>query len=238
MANNKIKTEDISERFDMPDMDAFEELKQYCDEHNVKLIAISKTKPEAAIREIYDSGHKLFGENKVQELTGKQSSLPADIQWHMVGHVQRNKVKYLVPFVAMIESVDSLRLLKEINKRARKEERVIDCLLQMHIAGESTKFGLDETELKELLESESVAKMENVRICGLMGMATLTDDKKQIAREFRGLRKLFDEIKGHYFAKAAHFADVSMGMTNDYEIAVAAGSTMIRVGSKIFGPRH
>jgi pyridoxal phosphate enzyme (YggS family) len=156
MESRKISPEDMGKRFDMPDIDAFEALEKYCDEHKVKLIAISKKKPAAAVRKIYDTGHKLFGENKVQELTDKQGALPSDIQWHMVGHLQRNKVKYIVPFVAMIESVDSLRLLKEINKRAKKEERVVDCLLQMHIAEESTKFGLDEAELKELLDSDSV----------------------------------------------------------------------------------
>lgn len=198
----------------------------------VKLVAVSKTKPNEAIFEAYEAGHRIFGENKVQEMISKYEVLPKDIQWHMIGHVQSNKVKYMAPFVTLIHGVDSLKLLKEINKQALKNNRVIDCLLQLHIASESTKFGLSKIEcIEALIAAES---LENVTIKGLMGMATFTDDNCQIEQEFNGLKELYDELAKQY----SEFEVLSMGMSGDYEIAIAKGSNMIRVGSKIFGERN
>jgi hypothetical protein len=198
----------------------------------VKLVAVSKTKPNEAIFEAYEAGHRIFGENKVQEMISKYEVLPKDIQWHMIGHVQSNKVKYMAPFVNLIHGVDSLKLLKEINKQALKNNRVINCLLQLHIANESTKFGLSKIEcIEALIAAES---LENVTIKGLMGMATFTDDNCQIEQEFNGLKELFDQLAKQY----SEFEILSMGMSGDYEIAIAKGSNMIRVGSKIFGERN
>ena len=198
----------------------------------VKLVAVSKTKPNEAIFEAYEAGHRIFGENKVQEMISKYEVLPKDIQWHMIGHVQSNKVKYMAPFVTLIHGVDSLKLLKEINKQALKNNRVIDCLLQLHIASESNKFGLSKIEcIEALIAAES---LENVTIKGLMGMATFTDDNCQIEQEFNGLKELYDELAKQY----SEFEVLSMGMSGDYEIAIAKGSNMIRVGSKIFGQRN
>ena len=205
---------------------------------NVALVVISKTKPEDAILEVYNNGHRIFGESKVQELTPKAEKLPDDIQWHLVGHLQRNKVKFVAPFISMIHSVDSLRLLKEINKEAKKSKRIIDCLLQMHIAEEDTKFGLDRSELIELLESPQFKEFQNVRICGLMGMATFTNNTNQVKREFKGLKLLFHEIKDNYFKENEAFKEISMGMSDDYPIGIDEGSTMVRIGSAIFGERH
>ena len=198
----------------------------------VKLVAVSKTKPNEAIFEAYKAGHRIFGENKVQEMISKYEVLPKDIQWHMIGHVQSNKVKYMAPFVTLIHGVDSLKLLKEINKQALKNNRVIDCLLQLNIASESTKFGLSKIEcIEALIAAES---LENVTIKGLMGMATFTDDNCQIEEEFNGLKELYDQLAKQY----GEFEVLSMGMSGDYEIAIAKGSNMIRVGSKIFGERN
>ena len=198
----------------------------------VKLVAVSKTKPNEAIFEAYKAGHRIFGENKVQEMISKYEVLPKDIQWHMIGHVQSNKVKYMAPFVTLIHGVDSLKLLKEINKQALKNNRVIDCLLQLNIANESTKFGLSKIEcIEALIAAES---LENVTIKGLMGMATFTDDNCQIEQEFNGLKELYDQLAKQY----SEFEVLSMGMSGDYEIAIAKGSNMIRVGSKIFGERN
>ena len=198
----------------------------------VKLVAVSKTKPNEAIFEAYKAGHRIFGENKVQEMICKYEVLPKDIQWHMIGHVQSNKVKYMAPFVTLIHGVDSLKLLKEINKQALKNNRVIDCLLQLHIASESNKFGLSKIEcIEALIAAES---LENVTIKGLMGMATFTDDNCQIEQEFNGLKELYDQLAKQY----GEFEVLSMGMSGDYEIAIAKGSNMIRVGSKIFGERN
>lgn len=200
--------------------------------NEVKLVAVSKTKPNEAIFEAYEAGHRIFGENKVQEMISKYEVLPKDIQWHMIGHVQSNKVKYMAPFVTLIHGVDSLKLLKEINKQALKNNRVIDCLLQLHIASESTKFGLSKIEcIEALIAAES---LENVTIKGLMGMATFTDDNCQIEQEFNGLKELYDQLAKQY----GEFEVLSMGMSGDYEIAIAKGSNMIRVGSKIFGERN
>lgn len=203
----------------------------------VTLVAISKTKPLEDIQEAYDAGQRIFGENLVQDMVDKYEQLPKDIQWHMVGHLQTNKVKYIAPFIAMIESVDSLKVLKEINKQATKNNRVIDCLLQIFIADEDTKFGLDHVELIELLESEEFTTLENIRIRGLMGIATNTDNEKVIKEEFYELKMLFDGIKVSYFRKEDSFDTLSMGMSSDYKIAIEQGSNMIRLGSTLFGKR-
>lgn len=199
----------------------------------VRLVAVSKTKSEEEIMEAYKAGHRTFGENKVQEMVRKWEALPRDIQWHMIGHVQRNKVKYMAPFVSLVEGVDSLRLLKEIDKRAAQHNRVIDCLLQVHIARESTKFGFDEEELRDLLREGTPWELGNVRIRGLMGMATFTDDMDRVREEFRGLKALYDDLR----AEKGEMDILSMGMSGDYKIAVEEGSTMVRIGSSIFGPR-
>jgi hypothetical protein len=205
---------------------------------NVTLVAVSKTKPNEMIMEAYESGQRIFGENKVQELADKQEKLPKDIEWHMIGHLQRNKVKYIAPFVSLIHGVDSLRLLQAINKEGVRNERVIPCLLQMHIASEETKFGLDENELSELLESDDFRSFSNVDIRGLMGMATFTDDEEKVASEFRFLKKTFDFIGEKYFKANPAFSFLSMGMSGDYKTAIAEGSNMVRIGSSIFGQRN
>jgi len=205
---------------------------------NVKIVAISKTKPNEDIMEAYKAEHRAFGENKAQELIGKQPDLPVDIEWHFVGHLQTNKVKYLAPFVKLIHSVDRLKLLKEINKRAKNEERLIDCLLQFHIAEEESKFGLDLEEAKNLINSDVFPQLQNVRITGVMGMATFTENEEQIRKEFKMLKNTFDFLKSGYFADKDHFREISMGMTNDYQIAIEEGATMLRIGSAIFGERN
>lgn len=204
---------------------------------NVTLVAVSKTKPIDAILEIYNAGQRVFGENKVQEMCEKQEVLPKDIQWHLIGHLQTNKVKYVAPFVAMIHAVDSLKLLQEINKQAAKNDRTIDCLLQFHIANEETKFGLSFEEAKELIESADFMELKNIEICGVMGMATFTNDEDQIREEFRTLENYFQLIKSHYFKFNDRFSEISMGMSSDYEIAIEEGTTIVRIGSKIFGNR-
>jgi pyridoxal phosphate enzyme (YggS family) len=204
---------------------------------NVTLVAVSKTKPNEAILEMYNEGQRVFGENKVQEITAKYEALPKDIEWHLIGHLQTNKVKYIAPFVQMIHSIDSLKLLKEVNKQAKRNERTIDCLLQMHIANEDTKFGLDNAEVKELLESEAYRNFENIRIVGVMGMATFTDDMEQVRQEFKTLNYIFENLKLAYFQKNDAFSEISMGMSGDFELAIEEGSTMVRVGSLLFGSR-
>jgi pyridoxal phosphate enzyme (YggS family) len=203
----------------------------------VKLVAVSKTKPVEDIEEAYAAGQRIFGENQVQELVEKYEKLPKDIHWHLIGHLQTNKVKYIAPFISLIESVDSLKLLQEINKQAAKNERVINCLLQVYIADEDTKFGLGYDELIELLRSDEYRDMQNVRIIGLMGIATNTDNEKQIKDEFYELKILFDGIKASFFRKDAFFKEISMGMSSDYKLAMEQGSTMVRLGSTIFGQR-
>ncbi|MDB5116350.1 MAG: YggS family pyridoxal phosphate-dependent enzyme [Mucilaginibacter sp.] len=203
----------------------------------VSLIAVSKTKTAADIQEAYDAGQRLFGENTVQEMVDKYEQLPKDIQWHQIGHLQSNKVKYIAPFISMIQSVDSLKLLHEINKQAEKNNRVIDCLLQIYIADEETKFGLGFDEAIELLRSDEFATLKNIRIRGLMGIATNTDKEKQLKDEFHELKTFFDGVKQSFFRKEDSFNVISMGMSSDYEIAIEQGSTMIRVGSTIFGGR-
>lgn len=204
---------------------------------NAKLIAVSKTKPNADLLQAYEAGQRDLGENKVQELTQKYEDLPKDIRWH-IGHLQRNKVKYIAPFVHLIHGVDSLRLLVEINKQAEKNNRVIDCLLQIYIAKEESKFGLDENDMNELLHSEEFAEMNHVRIVGLMGMATNTENEATVRNEFRELKTLFETIKKENNSEKVEMKELSMGMTGDYKIALEEGSTMIRVGSAIFGSRN
>ena len=204
---------------------------------NVTLVAVSKTKPKVAIKEAYLAGQRVFGENKVQELVEKAETLPNDIEWHLIGHLQRNKVKYIAPFVSLIHAVDSLRLLQEINKQGAKYNRTIDCLLQFHIADEDTKFGLDENEAIELLNSETYQGMNNIKLCGVMGMATFTDNLEQVRDEFQKLHKLFEKLKTSHFSLNEDFKTISMGMSGDWEIAIEEGSNMIRVGSSIFGSR-
>lgn len=203
-----------------------------------RLIAVSKTKPAEMILEAYQAGQRLFGENKVQEMVAKHEQLPADIEWHLIGHLQSNKVKYIAPFVSMIHSVDSERLLAEIDRRAAQNGRAIDCLLQMHIAQEETKFGFSEQEAEALLESTAFAQLQHVRVVGLMGMATNTDDEQQVRREFRHLRALFEQYKQRFQGPNLDWKEVSMGMSGDYAIAVEEGSTLVRVGSAIFGDRQ
>lgn len=203
----------------------------------VKLIAVSKTKPISAIVDAYNCGQRLFGENKVQELTEKFESLPKDIEWHLIGHLQTNKVKYVASFVAMVHAVDSLKLLAEINKEASKYNRIINCLLQFHIAQEDTKFGLDFDGACEILDSSDFRDMKNVHISGVMGMATYTDNVEQVSSEFGSLRNIFIELKNRYFTDDSAFSEISMGMSDDYLIAIEQGATMVRVGSTIFGER-
>jgi len=200
----------------------------------VTLVAVSKTKPNAALIEAYEAGQRIFGENKVQEMTQKWESLPKDIQWHMIGHVQRNKVKYMAEYVDLIHGVDSFRLLKEIDKQAKKHNRTISCLLQIHIAEEETKFGLNEKELLEIINSQDFKILKNIKIEGLMGMATFTTDSKQIRKEFKNLKVLFDILKD----ELPHSNILSIGMSGDYQIAIEEGSTMVRIGSSIFGARN
>jgi pyridoxal phosphate enzyme (YggS family) len=204
---------------------------------NVTLIAVSKTKPVEEVLEAYNTGQRLFGENMVQELVEKYEQLPKDIQWHLIGHLQSNKVKYIAPFISMIQSVDSLKLLQEINKHAEKSKRVIDCLLQVYIADEETKFGLGFDEVIELLRSEEFAALKHIKIRGLMGIATNTDVEKQIKDEYYELKTFFDGIKQSFFRKDEAFDTLSMGMSSDYKIAIEQGSNMVRLGSTIFGKR-
>lgn len=212
-------------------------LKKELDSYDVQLIAVSKTKSNEEILEAYNAGQRAFGENQVQELTEKHEQLPKDIEWHLIGHLQSNKVKYIAPFVSLIHSVDSLKLLIEINKQATKNKRVIDCLLQVYIADEDTKFGLGYDETIELLRSEEYAELKNVRIVGIMGIATNTKVEKQINDEFNELKVFFEGLKQSFFRKEPSFKEISMGMSGDYKIALENGSTMIRVGSTIFGSR-
>ena len=217
--------------------DNIKRLKNEIENSNVKLIAVSKTKPIEDIQEAYDAGQRIFGENQVQELVDKAEQLPQDIQWHLIGHLQTNKVKYIAPFVSLIHGVDSLKLLKEINKQAEKNNRVIDCLLQIYIADEDTKFGLGFDETVELLRDEEYLELKNIRIVGLMGIASNTENEKQIKEEFYELKTLFDGIKLSFFRKEDSFKELSMGMSSDYTIAIEEGSTMVRIGSDIFGKR-
>ena len=215
-----------------------EKLKKELQEYNCSLIAVSKTHPVELIKEAYDAGQRDFGENKVQELVDKQPQLPGDIRWHLIGHLQRNKVKYIAPFVHMIHSVDSEKLLKEIEKQGRREDRTISCLLQVHIASEESKFGLSEDALDALINGDVLSQAKHVKVKGLMGMATFTDDEEQIRSEFKKLKSIFDRLKNSSLPDNAVMEELSMGMSSDYSIALEEGSTMVRVGSAIFGARN
>lgn len=204
----------------------------------VRLIAVSKTKPVEDLREAYDARQRLFGENKALEMRDKHAVLPEDIEWHFIGHLQTNKIKYIAPYVRMIHSIDSLYLLEAVDKEARKHDRVIDCLLQFHIATEETKFGLNMDEARALLESPRFAAMKNVRIVGVMGMATNTDNRELVRQEFRTLRQYKEQLAERYFKGRDDFKEISMGMSHDYDIAIEEGSTMVRIGSTIFGARN
>jgi pyridoxal phosphate enzyme (YggS family) len=205
---------------------------------SVSIVAVSKTKSVNEILEAYNTGHKIFGENRVQELVAKKDNLPPDIEWHYIGHLQSNKVKYIVPFISMIESVDSFRLLKIINSESLKSDRVTECLLQFYIAREETKSGFSMDEVREMVRSEEFKQLQNVKICGVMGMATFTSDETQIRNEFRQLYCHFSELKTSYFSGSTAFKEISMGMSGDFRIAVEEGSTIIRIGSIIFGERN
>lgn len=201
----------------------------------VRLVAVSKTKPAAMIQAAYSVGQRLFGENKALEMRDKHAQLPDDIEWHFIGHLQTNKIKYIIPYVTLIHSIDSLPLLQAVNKEAAKHDRQVDCLLQFHIATEETKFGLDRAEADELMQH--YGELPNVRIVGVMGMATNTDNKEQVRSEFRNLHTIFSDLKAKYFADRPEFSDLSMGMSHDWQIAVEEGSTLIRLGSTLFGAR-
>ena len=206
---------------------------------NVCLVAVSKTKPASAVQEAYNTGHRVFGENKIQEMTEKQQLLPKDIKWHMIGHVQTNKVKYMASYVDLIHGVDSFKLLKEIDKQAAKHQRIISCLLQIRIAEEETKFGLIKKDAEELLNASELNSLEHIKIVGLMGMATFTNDKNQIKKEFQSLKSFFDLLKNTKFSnKQIDLTVLSMGMSGDYTIAIDCGSNMVRIGSSIFGARN
>lgn len=211
------------------------EIKSQLPKH-VALVAVSKTKPVADLMEAYDAGQRIFGENKIQEMTEKWETMPKDIQWHMIGHVQTNKVKFMAEYVSLIHGVDSLKLLQEIDKQAKKHNRVIDCLLQMFIADEETKFGLDENELAEILNSSAFKSLQNIKIVGLMGMATFTENQNQIKKEFQNLKTIFDKAS-LLNTENCQLKTISMGMSGDYQLAIECGSTMVRIGSSIFGGR-
>lgn len=218
-----IKNNIISVRKDIPD--------------DVQLVAVSKFHPAEDILKAYEAGQRLFGENKAQEMKKKHEMLPGDIQWHFIGHLQSNKIKYIISYVSMIESVDSFKLLSEINQLAEKNNRVVRCLLEIHLAQEETKSGFSFDECRQMLQDEKWKELYNVQICGLMGMASNVDDNLQIAQEFQSLKSLFNELKETVFSESSDFKEVSMGMSNDYKLAIQAGSTIVRVGTKIFGER-
>ena len=204
---------------------------------HVQLIAVSKTKPESEVMAVYQLGQRHFGENWAQELKTKHEHLPEDICWHFIGHLQTNKIKYIIPYVHLIHSIDSFRLLQEVNRLAAMHQRTVGCLLQFHVATEETKFGFSMEECQQMLESQEFQYLHNVEIRGVMGMASLTDDIQQVHQEFRTLHEYFDALKQNYFSENKNFQDISMGMSHDYQIAIEEGSTMIRVGSAIFGER-
>ena len=214
-----------------------QELRQHIPS-DVKLVCVSKFHPAETVMEAYDAGERIFGESRVQELVQKQPELPADIQWHFIGHLQTNKIKFIVPFVKLIHGVDSWKVLNEINKQAEKAAKKTACLLQVHIADEETKFGFSEEELIDLISGNELQNLHNVQIAGLMGMATFTENENQVRKEFRSLKILFDKIKSEYFSNDEAFCELSMGMSQDYQIAIGEGSTMIRIGTSIFGERE
>ena len=203
----------------------------------VKLVAVSKTQAVESILHAYNAGQRIFGENKVQELSEKQQQLPTDIKWHMLGHLQTNKVKYIAPFVSLIHSVDSLKLLKEIDKEAAKNKRVIDCLLEFYIAREESKFGLSMEEALDILNSDDYKNMYHIRICGVMGIASFVDDPAIVREEFKTLARIFSELKSEIFSDKKYFSEISMGMSSDYQIAIEEGATLVRIGTAVFGER-
>ncbi len=205
---------------------------------HIQLVVVTKTMPVASLQKAYDCGERNFGENKVQEIIQKQALLPSDIKWHLIGHLQTNKVKSIVPFVEMIQSVDSLKLLQEIDKQALKHNKIQKCLLQFHIAEEETKFGFNLEEVKAVLNHIKINPLSNIQICGVMGMATFTKDENQIRKEFRYLKSIFDILKSEYFIDNEYFKEISMGMSGDFELAIAEGATIVRVGTMIFGERN
>jgi len=217
--------------------DNLKEIKELIPE-NVKLIAVSKTMPVEMIQEAYDEGQRFFGENKPQELRDKYEIMAKDILWHLIGHLQTNKVKYIAPFVYLIHSVDSIKLLSEINKEAIKNNRIINCLLQIDIAHEETKFGLLEDEAKDLLLSDEYKSMKNIKICGVMGIGSITDDENQTRKEFKNLKDIFTHLRDEFFKTDISFSEISMGMSSDFSIAIEEGTTIVRVGSSIFGARN
>ncbi len=229
--NTKLRTKKVSIQQNI------QSLREHIPVH-VQLVCVSKFNPNESILEAYETGERVFGESKVQELCGKYEALPQDISWHFIGHLQTNKIKYIVPFVSLIHGVDSYKLLAEIDKQAAKAGKTVNCLLQIHIAREETKFGFSTNELIEMLGVGEWQALKNVRICGLMGMASFTDNREQIRTEFRGLKTLFDQVKTDYFSSEPSFSKLSMGMSDDYQIAIEEGSTMVRVGSLIFGARQ
>ncbi|MBI1286424.1 MAG: YggS family pyridoxal phosphate-dependent enzyme [Flavobacteriales bacterium] len=212
------------------------QIKAQIPEH-VTLVAVSKTKPNELLMEAYNAGQRIFGENRVQELTAKAEALPKDIEWHMIGHLQSNKIKYIAPFVSLIHSVDKPKLLKEIDKEAEKNNRIIPVLLQFHIAEEENKFGLSLEEAEELLSSEEFKSWKHIQVVGVMGMATFTEDEDQVRKEFRNLKNIFETLRSKRFKDQPSFKEISMGMSGDYLLAIEEGSTMIRVGSSVFGSR-
>jgi len=214
-----------------------EEIRKHIPAH-VKLVCVSKFHPNETLMEAYQCGERVFGESKVQELCGKQESLPTDISWHFIGHLQSNKIKYIVPFVELIHGVDSYKLLEEINKQALKAGKTVNCLLQIHIAKEDTKFGFSAEELIQTLSEGKWKALSGINICGLMGMATYTDNREQIRNEFKGLKGLLDLVKEQYFSEYPTFCELSMGMSDDYQLAIEEGSTLVRIGSSIFGHRE
>ena len=209
----------------------------YCKTHHVKLVAVSKTKPISAIQELYAAGQRIFGENRVKEMTEKYNQLPKDIEWHLIGHLQKNKVKYIAPYVSMIHSIDSFELLEIVDLQAKINHRIIPVLLQFHIATEETKFGLSLTEAVDLMQMNIKDTLSNIKICGVMGMASFTEDLDLIRSEFHTLKNIFDTLKEKYFSDDLSFTEISMGMSGDFKIAIEEGSTMVRVGSAIFGKR-
>lgn len=218
-------------------IEKYRQITQELDKYGASLVAVSKTKPAEDIQALYNQGQRIFGENKVQEMTAKHEQLPKDIQWHLIGHLQTNKVKYIAPYVSLIHSVDSLKLLQEIDKQAEKNNRVIPCLLQVYIANEDTKFGLSAEEVHALLSSPEYQALQHISIHGLMGMATNTDNEQQIEAEFATLQQLHAELKAKYFAHTDTFTELSMGMSSDYHLALKHGATLVRVGSMLFGER-
>lgn len=221
----------------MTNLDAFEKISRECSAYGARLVAVSKTRTVPEIMRLYDAGQRIFGENKAQELTVKQNQLPGDVEWHMIGHLQRNKAKFLTPFVGMVQSLDSLRLARELDRQAAGAGRNIPVLLQVHIADEVSKYGFQQDELEGLISDGNFREFRNLTICGVMGMATFTENTSQIRREFRELRLFFDRLKSNYFPGDNPFREVSMGMSGDYWIALEEGSTLVRIGSALFGDR-